>query len=292
MKKINEKELKEIFIEIKNNNKIIFEEFYNKYNKLIYGIAFSILKNKIDSEDIVQTVFTKIYSLEKEKLPTKKYASWLYSLTKNETISLLRKKNNYIELENIYELENENNEIDKIIEKEKFNKIISKLNDEEKEIISLKILTNLSFSEISKILDMPCGTVKWKYYKSLNTLKIIIANLTIFIITFILGLKNILIKNKEIDIPKQEQNNIEKNEQKNEEDETKKSQDTSQDNSRSEEKLKEEIKQEIIIPEEPQNNNKNQYFGTIMLIISAVFFIITIIFLIKYQLKSKNKTSK
>ena len=71
MAKINEKELKEIFIQIKKNNKSIFEKFYSKYNKLVYGIAYSILKNATDSEDIVQTVFTKIYELEKEKLPTK-----------------------------------------------------------------------------------------------------------------------------------------------------------------------------------------------------------------------------
>ena len=92
MGKIKEKELKELFIEIKNNNKIAFEKLYSKYNKTVYGIAFSILKNKPDSEDVVQTVFTKIYTLEKDKLPKDKIGSWLYSVTKNETLLLLRKK--------------------------------------------------------------------------------------------------------------------------------------------------------------------------------------------------------
>lgn len=41
MGKVNENELKELFIEIKHNNKIAFEKLYNRYNKLVYGIALA-----------------------------------------------------------------------------------------------------------------------------------------------------------------------------------------------------------------------------------------------------------
>ena len=53
MNKIDEKELKKLFTELKSsNNRIAFETLYTKYNKLVYRIAFTILKNKEDSEDI------------------------------------------------------------------------------------------------------------------------------------------------------------------------------------------------------------------------------------------------
>ena len=89
MIKIDDKELNELFIELKDNNKIAFEKLYTKYNKLVYGVAFSILKNKEDSEDVVQIVFSKLYKIDKNKLPSNKEASWLYTLTKNETISFV-----------------------------------------------------------------------------------------------------------------------------------------------------------------------------------------------------------
>ena len=101
MGKINDKELKELFIELKYNNKIAFDKLYSKYNKMLYGIAFSILKNKQDAEDIVQTVFTKIYLIDKNKLPNNNEASWLYTITKNETISFLRKRTKDIDLDRI-----------------------------------------------------------------------------------------------------------------------------------------------------------------------------------------------
>ena len=133
MSKINEKELSELIIEFKNNNKIAFQRLYSQYNRLVYRIAFGIIKNNTDAEDIVQTVFTKIYVMHKEQLPTKNQASWLYSLTKNETITFLRKKNNDIDLSSIYEIEDANNEINTIIDQIEFNRLISKLNDKEKE---------------------------------------------------------------------------------------------------------------------------------------------------------------
>ena len=66
MVKINEKELKEIFEGIRDKNQTSFEELYSKYNKLVYGIAFSILKNGADAEDVVQIVFEKIYYIDKD----------------------------------------------------------------------------------------------------------------------------------------------------------------------------------------------------------------------------------
>lgn len=92
MEKINARELKELFIEIKYGNKIAFEKLYNNYNKLIYSIAYSILKNKQDAEDVVQIVFEKLYLIDKEKLPNRNESSWLYSITKNETEDKLRNK--------------------------------------------------------------------------------------------------------------------------------------------------------------------------------------------------------
>ncbi len=284
MNKINEKELKLIFIELKKGNKKAFEELYSKYNKLVYGIASSILKNKTEAEDVMQTVFTKIYSIEKEKLPTKNEASWLYTLTRNETIALIRKKKDTINLEKIYEIENNNAEIDSIIDEEVYNKLINGLTEREKEIISLKILAKLTFNEISKLINEPVGTVKWRYYKTVNTLKILITNLGMFVITLIIGIK-VLLNKKQIKNSEKIPNTI------NYQTEGKK------ENSISEEQ-KGEIKNNIetneivgVVNKESNYNN----FGIGILGISGIFLIITLIFsifLIKHQPKTKPKTSK
>lgn len=300
MIKIDDKELNELFIELKHNNKIAFEKLYTKYNKLVYGVAFSILKNKEDSEDVVQIVFSKLYKIDKNKLPSNKESSWLYTLTKNETISFLRKKNNDINLESIYEIEDKDNEINNIIDQVEFNRLISGLNDKEKQIISLKILANLSFDEIGKLLNEPTGTIKWRYYKSIHTLKILLSNLGMFIVTFVIGIKTLFNKKISNKIEQEEiieDSQIEQN-QENVEDEATKSeiQESLKDETNNDinESQNESIKEEIGIPEQP-NTEQINYYGVGILSISSIFLIITITFLIffvKYQLKRNKKTSK
>lgn len=178
-------ELHNFFQEIAPKNEEEFNEFYTKYHLLIYRIAFSILKNKEDSEDIEQKVLLKIWQMEKEKLPTSNEASWLYTLTKNEALNHLRSHKKEIDIDDIYYIADEKQELDDIIDKDSYNKMIAKLNQQEQEIVSLKILSKLSFKEIAQILHMPIGTVQWKYYKSLYTLRILLGNLTILIVSIL-----------------------------------------------------------------------------------------------------------
>ena len=287
--KINVKELKNLFAKIKNNDNTAFEELYSKYSKLIYKIAYSILKNKSDAEDVMQLVFEKIYSMDKEKLPTKNEVSWLYSVTKNEALNYLKSNKNNINLEDIYEIEDNNNELDKVIEKENYNKLISKLNYNEKEIISLKIISNCSFEEIGKILNIPTGTVKWRYYKAVNTLKLLLSNFTMFIISFISSI--FAIKNGKKEAPPIQEENIIKNTEFST-DEDKKQQYEQAENTQLNSQVKDENITTVI---ENVNENTTNYTAVGLMGASAIFFMLTIIFTIiftKYQLKRSNKLSK
>jgi RNA polymerase sigma-70 factor (ECF subfamily) len=183
MREINKQELHSIFQGIANKNEKEFNQFYEKYHLLVYRIAFSILKNKEDSEDIKQQVLLKIWKMEKEKLPTSNEASWLYTLTKNEALNHLRSHKKEIDIDDIYYIADEKQELDQIIDKDSYHKVIAKLNQQEQEIVSLKILSKLSFKEIAQVLHMPISTVQWKYYKSLYTLRILLGNLTILIVS-------------------------------------------------------------------------------------------------------------
>ena len=168
MDKFNEKQFKELIVKFKNNGfETSFEELYEKYNTLIFKIAYSITKSTEDSEDVVQSVFSKIYTMPKESLPSNHCLSWLYSVSKNEAISLIRKKKNTLDLDSVYEIQDNNNELNDIIDTLEFNRIIDGLNNKDKEIISLKLLTNLSFSEASGSLRI-FATISLCSLRSIN----------------------------------------------------------------------------------------------------------------------------
>ena len=291
---INKKELHELFQGIKQGSRTAFEVSYKRYNQLVYKIAFSILKNKENSEDVMQNVFTKIYELPEIKLPDNKEASWLYTVTKNESITKLRKIKEDIDIDSIYNVSKDCKDIENIIDNDKYNRIIDKLDKKEQEIVSLKILGQLSFKEIAKLMNMPIGTVQWHYYKALDNIKILIGNMTMFIITTVLYLKNKLIKvEMSQDI---EENNVI---QEDSEEEEKTSQDSAENSEQLENEKNENVEENTQTSEtieiETINTSLNNIENKILLGSSTIFLILTIIFsiiCIKYQQNKKKKASK
>lgn len=330
MSKIDKKELHIIFSKVRNNDKVEFDKLYKKYKSLVYGVAFSILKNNEDSEEIVQSVFMKIFKLEKEKLPKENEASWLYTFSKNVTLNFLRTKKEEVNIDEVYYIADESKELEGIIEKDTYNRIISRLNEKEQEIVSLKILSNLSFKEISNVLGIPIGTVQWKYYKVMHTLKLLLSSLSMYILTiftFIIqkDIKKIKKTETQTRPDDKEQEEIRQEETKTEEDEQKKQETIAGDdieNSRTEinntitNSIDTETQKSNTITNsiniQIQNNNINaniqeyiaresKYNEQLDLIdigilsISSIFMILSmifLIFLIKSQQKAKRKVSK
>lgn len=307
MKSINKQELHNIFKGIAEKEESNFNKLYERYNKLVYAISFSILKNKENSEDITQIVFTKIWNMNTNNLPTSNEASWLYSITKNETLNFLRKQKNTVNLEEVYYINNDDKEINEIIEKDTYNRMIAKLDEKEQEVISLKILSGLSFKEISQMLNMPMGTVQWRYYKSLHTLETLISSISLYIVTII-----IFIAQKGININKRKSNILENTETENviikEKEENSEIQEDKSEtqkvelpnnrvNSIESEKVlenEETNNQETIMEIQEENTNINMYDIGILSFL-GILLIITIIFthiFRKHQQNLRKKVSK
>ena len=298
--KLNEKELHVLFDKIKKEDEKeeAFNTLYKEYNKLIYGVAFSILKNKQDSEDITQTVFTKIFKLSKEKLPQKCESSWLYAVTKNEAITYLRKKHKEINIndDEIYNIQVENDDLEKIENIDAYRRAINSLSKKEQEIVSLKILSGFSFSEIAKILNMPIGTVQWKYYKAIHSLQLLLGNISMFVITIALYIfvnnnsnirnsePNIAITNEQIEIDNETEettsteNSVLHNGQLINE--------TTQQESKPEENI------EYIQSEQVEQNITQNRIGNSLLVLSTIFLLFTVIFAIIYIKHKKKKKNK
>ena len=204
----------------------------------------------------------------------------------------------------------ENEEINRIIDQDSYNRIISKLNIEEQEIVSLKILSKFSFKEISQMINIPIGTVQWKYYKSMYALRTLLSNL-IILITSVLGLhisQNAKGKpNFTETIEQNNQENVNKIENSGnsgikEDDENKRENAIISPDATTAEKVKNEITDTNTIKENEttqttikQEVEEYSYIQVGLISIATVCFIITITFsiiLIKHQQNRKKKVSK
>ncbi len=183
MKKI---ELSSIFDLIKNNDKYGIELLYKNYYDLMFGVAFTMLKNEDISKDAVQNAVIKIWKTD--KYPKSNEKTWLYSVVKNEALMILRKEKQAIPLDEITCLPSSYSKIENFHDMEHFHELIKSLNDNQKEVVTLKVLAGFSHKEIAKILNKPIGTVQWIYNTSIKKLRLALSGLILLIIASVSSL--------------------------------------------------------------------------------------------------------
>ncbi|HHI03721.1 MAG: RNA polymerase sigma factor [Candidatus Zixiibacteriota bacterium] len=147
-------------------NKGAFEELINKYQRTIFNVALRMVNDYDDAEDISQTVFIKAYNRLDTFKPKYKFFSWLYRMLINESLNFLGKKRQYMQLEQDIISKDMNpeekyrkNEFDRNV-----NKAVGELPVDYRVVIVFRHFANLSYKELSYVLDIPIKTVKSRLY--------------------------------------------------------------------------------------------------------------------------------
>ncbi|MDZ4992664.1 sigma-70 family RNA polymerase sigma factor [Clostridium perfringens] len=121
-----------------------------------YRVSKRILQNEYDVEDAVQNMIIKAYE-NIENLKNEEYfKTWITRILINECNKILNKRNKIIPVSEIFAGETSDEKIGEIDLKE----AIKTLNLEFRVVIELFYFEDLSINDISKILNIPKGTVK------------------------------------------------------------------------------------------------------------------------------------
>lgn len=157
---------KELIIRLIEGDKTAFEAIYRFYVKRVYYFALRYLRNKEESEEMVQEVFTKLWENRTNLNPDLSFSGYLLTITKNTIFNENRKKVNhqvyceyvinYLQMQ-MRDLERE------IISQDlmtKVNQTIDNLPPKRQEIFKLSRLGGLSHKEISKKLDISEKTIE------------------------------------------------------------------------------------------------------------------------------------
>ncbi|MBM6838786.1 sigma-70 family RNA polymerase sigma factor, partial [Clostridium saudiense] len=61
--------------------------------------------------------------------------------------------------------------VEEVNQKIHINEVLSQLKEEEREVVILHTISDLTFKSIGEILDKPLGTVTWRYREAIKKLK-------------------------------------------------------------------------------------------------------------------------
>jgi len=147
-----------------SNDQKCIGELYVRYSTLVMGVSLKYLKNVPDSQDILMQVFEKLIT-DLNKNEVRNFKPWLYQITKNQCLMLLRKtKNIHNTPIDSVPLEQEDEDIEKHEKKEllltKLEEFIPNLKENQRVCIELFYLQNKSYTEISEETGLNLKEVK------------------------------------------------------------------------------------------------------------------------------------
>jgi len=159
----------------------VIGEFYQRYAHLVFGVCLKILKNKQECEDMVMVIFQQLG----EKLlkhDIQYFKSWLYQLTRNDCLMLLRKGKNVKHedfVEGLHEsIDNNDVPMQKLDCFElNLQKAMSELKTEQRIALELFYEKEWSYVEISKDTGWDLNKVKSYIQNARRNLKLILQNL-------------------------------------------------------------------------------------------------------------------
>lgn len=142
-----------------------FIKIYTQYKAPVYYLALSILKDASLSEDIMQETFIRVRANIHKYNFLHNIRTWIMMITRNLSYNCLRDRRFEIPVENHIERENMSSVyVDQlVIGSIIVNDALKSLNDEEKQIFTLYVFGDYTHREISEIMNIPQGTVRWKY---------------------------------------------------------------------------------------------------------------------------------
>ncbi|MBE6913984.1 MAG: sigma-70 family RNA polymerase sigma factor [Ruminococcaceae bacterium] len=154
-----------------------FEEIVRANEKMVYNLALRSLGNREDAEDAAQEVFMKAYAALATMRGDSKLSVWLYRITNNVCIDMLRRRRDTLSLscetedgESEFDLPDSRFDPAAIAERrdlrEQVSRALAQLPDDARQIFLLRELAGQSYAEIAETLQIDIGTVKSRIFRA------------------------------------------------------------------------------------------------------------------------------
>lgn len=163
---------------LQQRNEKAFEYLYDNYSGALFGIVNSIVTDREIANDVLQHVFINIWRKIESYDPSKgRLFTWMLNIARNASIDEVRSKGFRDSQKN----QSLSGNVDvagvvtaPAIDDVGLRKVLTRLKGELRVLIDLSYFQGFTHEEISKMLDIPLGTVKTRIRSALIQLRTMI----------------------------------------------------------------------------------------------------------------------
>lgn len=141
-------------------NRELAQSCFDRFGTGIYRYALSILKRPGLSEDVLQETFLRLLTRPAPGLTADNAQAWLYRVARNLCMDILRRPG-----------EEYTHSAPIVPDEYAYLELISPLSLQEQEIITLKIVGNLSHREIAAVLHTTPAAAQKRYERAIQKLR-------------------------------------------------------------------------------------------------------------------------
>ena len=154
-----------------------FRDLLELYQERLYWHIRKIVVTHDNANDVLQDAFIRIYKGINNFKEQSSLHTWMYRISYNESIRFLEKN----KIKSSFNLNDDNNDYLNNLTQDvyfdgdetqlKLHSIISTLSEKQQRVFQMKYFDDLSFREISEILDVSENTLKSSYYSAVKTIE-------------------------------------------------------------------------------------------------------------------------
>ncbi|HHY36304.1 MAG TPA: sigma-70 family RNA polymerase sigma factor [Firmicutes bacterium] len=163
-----------------------FAELVERYEKKVYNLAYRMLGDGEEARDLAQEAFLKAYYALPDFRGESTFSTWLYRITTNLCLDVLRRRKNNIAFSLDEPLQTEKGALARqlpaegegpegIVERQELRQLIQRLIDtlppEQRLVLVMREFQDLTYEEIAAALQCSLGTVKSRLSRARRALK-------------------------------------------------------------------------------------------------------------------------
>lgn len=181
--------LEDLFLLAKKGDGRAFEQIVLQTERAVYNLALSIVKKKEDAEDVTQETYLRLWRVASELKLESSLKLYILRTARNLALDIIRKNSKRDEIDTVildadgeFEIDIADDSPDsrpdasylRKIETEAVRQSIEELPSAAREIIVLRDIEGLSYTEIAEMLGIAEGTLKSKLFRARERLRQII----------------------------------------------------------------------------------------------------------------------
>jgi len=154
-----------------------FRQIYDLYAGRLQAFALRIVKSPTLAEDLIQDIFVNLWELRESLDPQKNFQSFLYTITRNHALNLLKRSSaNAVVLNEIFiHAAKTSNTTEDLIEFDETSRIlheaVEQLPPQQRRVFEMCKLNGLSYEQAAAELNISPGTINAHMVKSIRFIK-------------------------------------------------------------------------------------------------------------------------